>query len=256
MEAMSEAVRPLQAGLDRIMAAVQRLAGDQKMGERAVHIPAPTELLEEEGKRQDQGQEAAHQEEVTSALDPPRMPERVPATMPLLSALRELQQARARSVQPARDVLEAVIERAEQEREEQDHQINVQSIERILRDLDRLDAEFLREVHQRVPAMTKVLAQLRERGVSDFVTASQLDPIVADVEALHEVAKALHAATITMFLQGVKSFLTMTAYRKMTDLDHRLEAVEERLNALIPMAEQWASLGRLERAAIEEILPT
>jgi HD-GYP domain-containing protein (c-di-GMP phosphodiesterase class II) len=255
MEAMSEAVRPLQAGLDRIIAAVQRLAGDQRTGEQAVHVPVTTEPQGEAEKTQDQGQGAAQEEEVNSALDPSPMPERVAGRMPLLSALRELQQARARSVQPARDILEAVIERAEQETEAQDHQINAESIERILRDLDRLDEEFLREVHQRVPVMTKVLAELRERGVADFVTASQLDPIVAHVESLHEVAKGLHAATITMFLQGVKSFLTMTAYRKMRDLDQRLEAVEERLNALIPMAEQWVSLGRLERAAIEEILP-
>jgi hypothetical protein len=32
-------------------------------------------------------------------------------------------------------------------------------------------------------------------------------------------------------------------------------AVEERLNALVPMAQQWVTLGCLERAAIEEILP-
>ncbi len=255
MEAMPEAVRPLQAGLDRIMAAVQRLAGDQRTVERAAHAEAQAAAQEEKQDRRERGEEEAHEEEATSGCEPSQMPERVPATMPLLSALRELQQARARSMQPARDVLEAVIERAEQETEGQDHQINVEGIERILRDLDRLDEEFLREVHERVPAMTTVLAQLRDRGLSDFVTASQLDPIVANVESLHEVAKALHAATITMFLQGVKSFLTMTAYRKMTDLDQRLEAVEERLNALVPMAEQWVSLGRLERAAIEEILP-
>jgi len=31
--------------------------------------------------------------------------------------------------------------------------------------------------------------------------------------------------------------------------------VEERVRRLIPMAEQWVTLGRLERASIQEILP-
>ncbi len=58
-----------------------------------------------------------------------------------------------------------------------------------------------------------------------------------------------------MFLQGLKSFLTATAYRKVESLPQRLHAVEERLQALASMAEQWVTLGRLERAAISEILP-
>ncbi len=244
VESMSETIRSLQSGLDRIAAAVHRLAegesGAEQTTEQDIWPPSTSE--------REEPREAASEPTL------PPMVERVATSMPLLSALRELQSVRARSVQPARDVLEAVIQRAEQESAEPD-QIGVGTIERILRELDRLDEEFLREVHERVPAMTAVLAQLREEGAPDFVTASQLDPILAHVEALYECAKTIHAATITMFLQGLKSFLTVTAYKKLDTLPQRLEAVEERLNALVPMAEQWVTLGRLERAAIEEILP-
>lgn len=247
VEAMSETLRPLQAGLDRIAAAVHRLAGDQPGVEgEAEKIEWPQPILKEDEEHTEEGRSAVLQLQAS---------ERVALSMPLLGALRELQQVRARSVQPARDVLEAVIQRAEQETGKQEEQIDVATIERILRDLDRLDEEFLREVHERVPAMTGVLTHLREQGTPDFVTASQLDPILAHVEALYDFAKTIHAATITMFLQGLKSFLTVTAYRKVATLPQRLEALEERLNALVPMAEQWVTLGRLERAAIEEILP-
>ena len=92
-------------------------------------------------------------------------------------------------------------------------------------------------------------------ATSSFVTASQLDPILGHVEFLHEQARVVQAMTIMMFLQGLKSFLTVTAYRKMTSLPSRLEALELRLKTLVPMAEQWVNLGRLERATIEEILP-
>lgn len=247
-ESRSETLRSLHVGLDRIATAVQRLAGDHAEVDRTMTMPGLREPISEESR-------SGSEPDINASAPSPRIPEQVVSSIPLLRALRELQQARARSVQPARDVLEAVIHRAEQEAGEQLEKIDVETIERILRDLDRIDEEFLREVHERVPAMTGVLMHLREQGTPDFVTASQLDPILAHIEALHDFAKTIHAATITMFLQGLKSFLTVTAYRKLATLPQRLEAVEERLRALVPMAEQWVTLGRLERAAIEEILP-
>lgn len=248
IESRSETIRSLHVGLDRIATAVQRLAGDSTDVEKhlghAEWLSRPTEAPASSF--------ATENHAMASTLG---MPERVASSIPLLRALRELQQARARSLQPARDVLEAVINRAEQEVGDRQDQIDVETIAGILRDLDQLDEEFLREVHERVPVMTGMLVHLHEEGMPDFVTASQLDPILAHVEALHDLSKSIQAATITMFLQGLKSFLTVTAYRKEATLPQRLEAVEERLQALVPMAEQWVTLGRLERAAIEEILP-
>ncbi|MDH4235977.1 MAG: hypothetical protein OEV17_01905, partial [Nitrospira sp.] len=190
--------------------------------------------------------------------DPPPLLQRsegAASSRPLIQALQELQRARVRSIQPARDVLEAVIGRAQQEVGERQDHITVEVIERILHDLDRLDEEFLREVHARVPAMMERMIHLREQGHPDFVTASQLDPVLVHVDALHRLAKTIDAATITMFLQGLKLFLTAAAYRKVGTLPQRLQAMEERIQTLIPMAEQWVTLGRLERASIQEILP-
>lgn len=245
VQPMPGTLRRLQSGLDRITAAVHRLAEGQSGHGSEMETAEGAPAIDTEDQPQDQLDDGA----VVFS------PHRVTSSMPLLSALRELQQARARSLQPARDVLEAVIQRAEQEGGEQPEHIDVGAIERILHDLDRLDEEFLREVHDRVPAMTLALMQLREQGTSDFVTATQLDPILTHVDALCELAKSIHAVTITMFLQGLKTFFSFTAYRQVTMLPQHLEAVAERLNALIPMAEQWVTLGRLERAAIEEILP-
>lgn len=247
-ESRSETLRSLDVGLDRIATAVHPLAGDGSEVDKPMDKPEGLEPIAEQPR-------SGSEPETNASVSSPMMPERVASSIPLLRALRELQQARARSLQPARDVLEAVIHRAEQETKEDQDQIAVETIERILRDLDRLDEEFLREVHERVPVMTGELMHLREQSTPDFVTASQLDPILAHVESLHEIAKTIHAATITIFLQGLKSFLSVTAYRKLATLPQRLEAVEERLRALVPMTEQWVTLGRLERAAIEEILP-
>ncbi len=248
VEPRSETLRSFHVGLDRISTAVHRLAGDLP------EVNRPMDKLEWLGAISE-GAGSELEAETNASLPRPLIPERVASSIPLLRALRELQQARARSIQPARDVLEAVIYRAEQEVGGQQDQISVETVERILHDLSQLDEKFLREVHERVPAMIGMLMHLREQDTLDFVTASQLAPILAHAEALHDFAKTIHAMTIMMFLQGLKSFLSAAAYRKVETLPQRLQAVEERLLALVPMAEQWVTLGRLERASIEEILP-
>jgi HD domain len=234
--AMPAALQSLREGLNRISLAVRRLAGDpesQPAGHDGVlvetvseSVPTPPAIVTD--------QSAVSQLQV-----------------PLIHALRSLQQARARSVQPARDVLEAVIERAERET---DH-FDIAGVGRILTELDRLDEEFLREVCRRVPIVSSALADIRAQGATDFVTTSQLDPTLEQVEALYDLANHVQATTIMMFLQGLRSFLMVAAYRKTSMLAQRLGAVETRIQTLIPMAEQWVNIGRVERSAISDILP-
>ena len=241
--AMTGALQSLQEGLDRISQAVRRLAGDHE-DEGAGHDGLSVET-------------GSISEETRPAIVPeqPQLPQlqaplTVSSSVPLIHALRDLQQARARSMQPARDVLEAVIKRAEREGEH----LDVASVGRILTELDRLDDEFLHEVLRRVPIISSALAQLRASGTADFVAASQLDPILEQVEALYDLAGHVQATMIMMFLQGLRSFLMVAAYRKTSTLAQRLGTVETRIHALIPMAEQWGNIGRVERAAISEIL--
>jgi hypothetical protein len=148
--------------------------------------------------------------------------------------------------------LEAVIQRAEEELDS----LDVAGVRRILAELDRLDDEFIEEVRMRVPIISSTLADIRAQGSTDFVTASQLDPIFQQVEALYDMAGHVQATMITMFLQGLRSFLMVAAYRKTSTLGQRLGTVETRIHSLIPMAEQWGNIGRVERSAISEILPS
>ncbi len=265
-----------QEGLEQLTAAVNRLTGAGveaavagEMPDAPEQVPDSTwempdasgEMSDLPGEMTDTTQlmqaELIAESDVVPVAPVSHSPEpvRVESSLPLLRALRELQQVRARSIQPSRDVLEAVIARAEQLVGPQQDQIAVEAVERILRDIGRLDEEFLEEVHRRVPAMTEQLRQLRQQGAKDFVTSSQLAPIVTHVDALQDRAQTIRAATITMFLQGLQSFLSAAAYRKVETLPQRLHAVEVRIQTLPPLAEQWVTLGRLEIASIEEILP-
>ena len=173
-----------------------------------------------------------------------------PPRATLIQALRGLQQARARSTQPVRDVLEAVIQRVEQEADI----LDVAGVGRILVELDRLDDAFLQEVHRRVPIISSTLMQLRASDPTHVVSASQLDPILKQIEALYDLASQVQATMIMTFLHGLQSFLMVAAYRNNSTISQRLERVEVRIHALIPMTEQWSTIGRVERSAISEIL--
>ena len=243
--AMSVALQSLQAGLDRITLAVRRLAEDQEdnsVGVDNVPVERASEFV----------QALPGVEMEQSSLPQVQVQLTVNSSVPLLDALRDLQQARARSLQPARDVLEAVIQRAEEELDS----LDVAGVRRILAELDRLDDEFIEEVRMRVPIISSTLANIRAQGATDFVTASQLDPIFQQVEALYDLAGRVQATMITMFLQGLRSFLMVAAYRKTSTLGQRLGTVETRIHSLIPMAEQWGNIGRVERSALSEILPS
>jgi hypothetical protein len=229
--AMAVALASLQAGLQRISAAVRHAEGAPPMEEQPESFVPPATPA--------------------AKADPPMGSMRIASGASILTALRELQHVRSRSVEPARDVLDAVILRAEQEGVE----ITVDGIRRILDELDRMDERFVDEVSRRIPAMSQILANLLKEGATDFVTSAQLAPVIEQVEALHDASEAVQAGMITLFLQGLRAFLTVAAYRKTTTLAQRLAAVESRIQALVPMAEQWVSIGRVEGAAIAEILP-
>jgi HD domain len=241
---MTAALQSLQKGLDRISLAVRRLAGTEDIEHAGIEdtpVGSETESV--------QALPAVVAEQ--AAPSQPQAPFTMSSSVPLIHALRDLQQARARSIQPTRDVLEAVIQRAERET----GQLDVAGVGRILTELDRLDDEFLQEVRRRVPIISSILTTIRTIEPTDFVTASQLDPILEQVEALDNLAGQVQATMMTMFLQGLRSFLMVAAYRKTSTLRERLGAVETRIHALIPMAEQWSNLGHVERSAIGGILP-
>ena len=237
------ALHSLQEGLDRIRQAVRRLAGDHE-DERAGDEGIPVEPVSECAQ--------TFPSVVTEQPAPPQLqgPRSLSSSVPLIHALRDLQQARARSMQPTRDVLEMVIQRAEREG---DH-LDAADVGRIVTELDRLDEGFLQEVRQRVPIISSSLAELRAQAVMGFVTATQLDPILRQIEVLYDLAGHVQATMIMMFLQGLRSFLMVAAYKKDSTFAQRLRSVETRIHALIPMAEQWDNIGRVERSAISEIL--
>lgn len=176
-------------------------------------------------------------------------------TPSILEALRQLHLARGRSLQPVRDVLDTVIQRAEREVEREGGMVDARAIGRMLRELDELDEQFLAHMQAHVPTVMGILTHVAQSSEARVFPPQALEPIFEEIDALSDAAERVSAANISLFLQGLRTFLRVTGQHKPAVIRERLAAVEERLATLIPLAQQWVDVGRVERAAIFDILP-
>ena len=176
-------------------------------------------------------------------------------TPSILEALRQLHLARGRSLQPVRDVLDTVIQRAEREVEREGGMVDARAIGRMLQELDELDEQFLAHMQAHVPTVMGILTHVAQSSEERVFSPQALEPIFEEIDALSDAAERVSAANISLFLHGLRTFLRVTAQHKPTVIRERLAAVEERLATLIPLAQQWVDVGRVERAAIFDILP-
>ncbi len=249
--ATSEQFTSLQEGIDRITAAVRDLTAGGNIVENIAATGSQTPAVTDSGCA-DPVHPKVPKEELSQADLESRG---VTGSAPILDVLRDWRHARTRSVEPTRDVLDMVIRLAEQEIERGTGSVDARVIERILQELEGMDEQFLGEVQKRVPLIVRAVSALRRDGDETAISSESIEPIIAEVEFLHEAARKVNASAIMLFLQGLRTFLTVASYRKVALALQRLEAVEARLDALVPMAQQWVDLGRIERASIVEILP-
>lgn len=247
-------VASLRAGLLEISKTVQELRPAEEnpetaaetiaQGPQAVAQPEPPESPEPQGPS-----------ETTPAMAPPAYgaPRPMPASS-MLDALRQLHVARGRSMEPVRDVLETVIQRAECEVAE-GTTVDARGIARLLKELDELDERFLGLMQARVPQVIATLGRIARASEDRVLPPQSLEPIFEEIDVLFGASEKVSAANISVFLQGLRTFLRVTAQQKPAAIRERLTALEERLATLIPLAQQWVDVGRVERAAIFDILP-
>ena len=247
-------VRSLRKGLLQISKAVQEL------GQYESAVPpdfaSPLAPAEPEGSPGDESVLLKKAEAVTPVEGSDQDDSKsTAASISILEALRQLHVARSRSVQPVRDVLETVIQRAERSTAQTSEAVDARTIGRILKDLDELDEQCLRQMQTHVPVVVNRLGQIGRANEAQALSPQALEPIFQDIDVLSEAAERVSAANIALFLHGLRTFLRVTAHQSPAAVRVRLDAVKERLVALIPLAQQWVDIGRVERSAIFDILP-
>ena len=243
-------VASLRQGLLHIMKSVQEL---ERIETTAYEEAVPAASISVPVKESDQPI-APEEGLFPKPSDQEAPPGWLPST-PILDALRQLHVARGRSVQPVRDVLETIIQWSERTMERSAEAVDARTIGRILKDLDELDEQFLAHVQTHVPPLLDRLSHVDRAGEERVVPSQAWEPVFDDIDLLSDAAERVSAANIALFLNGLRTFLRVTVHQKPSVVLERLNAVKERLLTLVPLAQQWVDIGRVERAAIFDILP-
>lgn len=171
-----------------------------------------------------------------------------------LDALLHLQESFGQNAHPHRNVVGLVIEKVKAERLDEQDPLTVSVITRFLRELEGVDEEFLALVQKQMPDITEAVSALKRTHPEGPVVHGSLEPILGVLRNLEEKAQHVHAMPPREFFGGLHSFLTVVTTRGVSLVMGRLDAVEFRLGAVIPMVQQWVEMGRTEREAIVDLL--
>ena len=183
--------------------------------------------------------------------DPPMRIE----TKELLVSLRAVQAGRTASDTFHRNVVQAMITQAEELMERGVEQCNVASIREFLDRSAEGDHGFLQIVRQELPHLTTVLQNLKNNGVVPGPPSSDLQNVVERVGQLWSAAQQVNASHAMVFFMGLHSFLTVVMQHRVVVSAKNYDAIQSRLDQSVTGIEEWMESGRMERMAIQGVLP-
>jgi len=175
--------------------------------------------------------------------------------LPLLNSLRELHETCARTRNWTRHLIQNVIRRLEQEGREGKEQIEPGTFLRMLEELSGADDELFLDLQRTLPDVRRAVDSLKAHPACRPLPSDDLMPSLMEVERLHGRAESLHAASLAIFLAGLRNFISLLVRRRLGVGANRLEAVAARIGAVLDLTHAWIQSGREEREAILKVLP-
>ena len=105
-----------------------------------------------------------------------------------------------------------------------------------------------------LPTIAGIFADLKSPHCDMLLSSGRLEKLLYEVQRLHDVARSIEAKSVMLFFHGLHAFLTILANKSIEIPSHRVNAVESRLNSVMATAQQWAEMGKLERAAMQQVV--
>ena len=173
-----------------------------------------------------------------------------------LHALQELLVKQSPSIVAGRNLIESMIKQMEGQIHAGVECLDVTVIQGYLARASEAEESFLIMIEERVPEIFKKLSALmiEENELSSRITA--LEVSLQDVAHLRAEAQQVNAGSAMMFFTGLHSLLTVVAQRRIVLAASRVESVKARLRGMGDAIRQWAEHGRIQRAAINQLLFT
>ena len=186
-----------------------------------------------------------------SSEDPPTM---IP-TKEFLTLLRGLQDQYISSNAFHRNLLQTMLAQAEGLMERGVEQCNMSSIHEFLERSAEEEQGFLDVVQQELPHLMAIIQTLKTSGNALSAPSSDLQNTVERVAQLWSAAQQVNASHAMLFFMGLHSFLTIVTQHHVVVGATRYDAIQSRLDQNLKGIEEWAANGRMERVAIQRVLP-
>jgi hypothetical protein len=186
-----------------------------------------------------------------SSEDPPTMI----TTKEFLTLLRGLQDQCIVSNAFHRNLLQTMLAQAEGLMERGVEQCNMSSIHEFLERSAEEEQCFLDVVRQELPRLMAIIQTLKTSGNAASAPSSDLENIVERVAQLWSAAQQVNASHAMLFFMGLHSFLTIVTQHHVVVGATRYDAIQSRLDQSLKGIEEWAANGRMERVAIQRVLP-
>ncbi|HSN03782.1 MAG TPA: hypothetical protein VLS44_02280 [Nitrospira sp.] len=185
--------------------------------------------------------------------------EAVPATMStsdLLAALQGLLSRQTGATDMARNVTRTLIAQIEGLIQTGVTECDAHSLRSFLIRVADAEQTFLDAVQQQGPMVVDGVAQM-SRGLreSDGMSTGEGQALVDQVNALWAASQQVNALQAMTFFMGLQSFLTIVTQRRVLPEARQFELVEQRLRGILGQVQEWAEAGRMERDAIDALLP-
>lgn len=186
-----------------------------------------------------------------SSEDPPTM---IP-TKEFLALLRGLKDEGITPNAFHRNLVQTMLAQAEGLMERGVEQCNMSSIHEFLERSAEGEQGFLDVVRQELPHLTAIIQTLKASGDALSTPSSDLQNAVERVAQLWSAAQQVNASHAMLFFMGLHSLLTIVTQHRMLVGATRYDAIQARLDQSLKGIEEWAANRRMERIAIQRVLP-
>jgi hypothetical protein len=188
----------------------------------------------------------AHEEASAGAVQPTVSPANV------LESLRKIRSGEQIGETTDRSVVGTMIEQLEAQVNAGVQQIPVEVIQGYLDRVSASEEAFVKCVDTSVSVLIDRLSVLAKSPSS---APGVLEASLQDVTQLRADAQQVNAIQAITFFSGLQSFLAVVVQHRVQVATQRIEAVSLRLETVKELIHRWVEQGRVERAAIGQVLP-
>ena len=171
-----------------------------------------------------------------------------------LQALQDLQKKQSSSIASGRNLIRSLIEQMEGQVQAGVGRIDATVVQGYLAGVSEAEESFLKLIDERVPEIFKKMSALKVDEGEASSNMMALEASLQDVARLRTEAQQVNAGAAMMFFTGLHSLLTVVAERRVLLAATRVESVKARLHMMGGAIRQWVEHGRVQRAAIDQLL--